>query len=68
MSDSNLEAIHETLLRIERQLEVMAFRLDNIDDLQQYQAHFVTADELSDRVNERTKELLDRMDDDEESS
>lgn len=62
MSKTNLEEIHETLLRIERLLEVMAFRLDNIDDLQQYQAHFVTADELSDRVNERTKVLLNRMD------
>ena len=62
MSETNLEDIHETLLSIEHQLEVMVFRLSNIDDLMQYQAHFLSADELSERVNERTKELLDRTD------
>lgn len=62
MSETNLEDIHETLLSIEHQLEVMVIRLSNIDDLMQYQAHFLSADELSERVNERTKELLDRTD------
>ena len=69
MSETNLEDIHETLMRIEHLLEVMVFRLANIDELLQYQNHFLTSDELSDQVNERSKELIDRMDDgDEESS
>ena len=58
MSDVTNEDIHETLLSIERLLELVTFRLSNIDDLMQYQAHFLTEDELSDRVNERTEELV----------